>query len=186
MATSKLQKLTSKYLSENFGRYTIRENSRPEWLLDSTGRRLELDFYIGEIGVAIEVQGEQHYRYIKRFHGNADGFKDQLTRDRLKLDACTKSGITLIEISSEGDFEQLLTYQHSPEELIHRSETLNENQYNPYIGIDKDHAIKSIKMRLEEIERLKQLAPVPFQSIRNTMDMIREISYRYCLTSCDI
>jgi hypothetical protein len=103
MSTSKLQRKTSDTLSLNFGGYTIRENIRPEWLITKTGSRLELDFYIEELGAAIEVQGAQHYTFVEVFHENYAGFESQIERDKCKRAMCDQAGIKLFEVSDERD-----------------------------------------------------------------------------------
>lgn len=108
MSSSKLQKTVSQQLSLNFGIFTIRENIRPDWLLDGTGRRLEIDFYIEEIKIAIEVQGQQHYAFTKFFHGDYKNFADQVRRDNLKRDYFYFNGIKFYEISSESDLNDVI------------------------------------------------------------------------------
>lgn len=105
MTTSKLQKKVIGVISAAFGRYTIRENIKPEWLIDSAGCRLELDIYMEEVGIAVEVQGVQHYTYIPFFHGKKSGFDLSLSRDRVKREICAQRGIHLLEISSGSDTE---------------------------------------------------------------------------------
>jgi hypothetical protein len=100
MATSKLQRRTSLELSKHFSQFTIRENTRPSWMVDETGQALELDFFIEELDIAIEVQGDQHYVFVPRFHGDKQGYYDQLRRDRLKREACEKRGIILYEVDT--------------------------------------------------------------------------------------
>jgi hypothetical protein len=100
MSTSELQRNVSELLEIHLGQFAKRENHRPEWLLDETGRRLELDFYIPELKIAVEVQGAQHYVFVPRFHKNFDDFKDQQKRDELKRIACERLGITLFDIST--------------------------------------------------------------------------------------
>lgn len=65
-----------------------------------TGSFQRFDFFIPDekTPVAIEYQGIQHYRYIKYFHKNAQGFKDAKRRDELKKEYCRKNGIILFEI----------------------------------------------------------------------------------------
>ncbi len=44
---------------------------------------LSIDFYLPEYNIAIECQGEQHYRPVKYF-GGAEGFKKHIERDEYK------------------------------------------------------------------------------------------------------
>lgn len=103
MSTSKLQRRVSEALSVHFGYAHIKENVRPDWLLGDMGERLELDFWIVDLNVAIEVQGEQHYRYVRRFHPTPNSFSQQLRRDRIKRSRCEDRGIMLYEIASDFD-----------------------------------------------------------------------------------
>lgn len=103
MATSKLQRRVGQLLSTHLGQYTIQENTRPDWLITSRGERLELDFYIKELQVAIEVQGAQHYIYVPHFHKTHDNFCRRLKWDSFKREQCSKQGVQLIEIDNEQD-----------------------------------------------------------------------------------
>lgn len=103
MSTSKLQRRVSELLSIHLGRYTIRENIRPDWLITPEGARLELDFYIEELETAIEVQGAQHYIYVSHFHQTHDRFLQRLEWDDFKREYCARRGIHLIEIDNEQD-----------------------------------------------------------------------------------
>ena len=178
MSTSKLQRLVSKYLYDNFGKYTIRENSRPEWLFDETGRRLELDFYVEELRLAIEVQGIQHYQYNEIFHGSLDGFLDQISRDKLKASACDKNDITLIEISSESDVNILDNYLPEHDEI---SKEIDSPKIHPYSNFDKNWAVWFVRGKRTEIDRLLSMNPVPNSSIQNVIESIRDVIDRYCL-----
>lgn len=63
------------------------------------GTRSTIDFYNSTIKVAIEVQGNQHTKYIPFFHGKTKiKFLDQLRRDREKEDFCEKNDIKLVEL----------------------------------------------------------------------------------------
>jgi hypothetical protein len=68
MSTSKLQQEVGNLLDREFPQYRIRENYRPDWLLSSNITKLELDFYIEELKIGVEVQGEQHYKFVEFFH----------------------------------------------------------------------------------------------------------------------
>lgn len=106
---SKLHNYTYQQLKRNFPEFTIRENIHPDWLISSDLTRLELDLFIEEINTAIEVQGEQHYRFVPHFHGDHDGYKKRLRFDQEKRDLCYGRGIRLIEISTQLDVEFLIS-----------------------------------------------------------------------------
>lgn len=69
---------------------------RPQWLLNK--KAMELDLYCDELKLAIEYNGEQHYRFNKMFHKNLTDFHDQLARDELKAKLCKQRGIRLITV----------------------------------------------------------------------------------------
>ena len=64
------------------------------------GTRLSIDFYNANRRIAIEVQGDQHIKYVKHFHKNRLKYLDQLKRDQKKLDFCELNGIKMVEIYS--------------------------------------------------------------------------------------
>ncbi|RHZ54588.1 hypothetical protein Glove_426g48 [Diversispora epigaea] len=60
---------------------------------------LELDIPYYEFGFAIEVQGEQHKKYIKFFHrGDLNNFIRQQEPDQLKKELCDENDIYLFYI----------------------------------------------------------------------------------------
>jgi len=69
----------------------VREAS-PPWL-----RRQRLDVYIPALNLALEHQGEQHYRAVKAFGGDA-ALQRNLERDALKKQLCGENGVHLVEI----------------------------------------------------------------------------------------
>ena len=75
------------------------------------GTRLRFDFFIPSLGVAIEVQGEQHYFSIE-FFGGIKRFRKTIARDRSKRQWCKDNGIKLIAIpylkQDVSKFEQYL------------------------------------------------------------------------------
>ena len=62
------------------------------------GTRLSLDLYNATKKIAIEVQGQQHRKYVPFFHGNKMNYLDQLRRDKQKIEFCKLNGIQLIEV----------------------------------------------------------------------------------------
>lgn len=85
---------------------------RPDFLKNpKTGRNLELDCYCPDLNLAVEYQGEQHYRYPNPYHHSAEDFYGQLERDRIKQELCTRHGVTLIQVPySVGSIRNYLTW----------------------------------------------------------------------------
>lgn len=69
----------------------IEREASPEWL-----GRMRFDVLFPDVGVAVEYQGEQHYRPVEVF-GGAEGFERASERDRLKRELAEKAGVTVVE-----------------------------------------------------------------------------------------
>lgn len=108
MSTSKLQKYVSKSLRGILSDSDICENKKPEWLIGYDGTRLELDFYIKSMNLAIEVQGDQHFIFVEFFHKKTENFEKQKRIDQDKKDLCYGAGIELIEVSTFEDADNLI------------------------------------------------------------------------------
>ena len=85
----------------------VKDFLKPYWKNDIVfeefrivGSRLSLDFYNANKKIAVEVQGDQHTKYVKHFHKNRLKYLDQLKRDQKKLDFCEFNDIKLVEIYS--------------------------------------------------------------------------------------
>lgn len=62
------------------------------------GTRLSLDFYNANKKIAIEVQGEQHFKFVPFFHNTRGSYLKQIKRDVKKIEFCKLNEINLIEI----------------------------------------------------------------------------------------
>jgi len=62
------------------------------------GTRLSLDFFNATKKIAIEVQGSQHFSYVKFFHGNRINYLNQIKRDYKKIEFCELNHIKFAEI----------------------------------------------------------------------------------------
>ena len=63
------------------------------------GTRLTFDFFNATRNIAVEVDGNQHYKYNKFFHSNSrQNFLSQLKRDEKKEYFCEINNIELIRI----------------------------------------------------------------------------------------
>ena len=73
-----------------FSKYEVIREATPEWL----GRQ-RLDIFIPELKLAIEYQGEQHYKSISIF-GGEEGFQKSKKRDMLKKELCLENNISIV------------------------------------------------------------------------------------------
>ena len=90
---SKLEKTIKKLLTENDVLFE-RQKRFPEWL----GKQ-SLDFYLPDHNIAIECQGEQHFKPIKLYGGEKE-FEHRKILDEEKLKKCTKHKITILYFSN--------------------------------------------------------------------------------------
>lgn len=74
-------------------------NTRPEWLRNPEGNKLELDGYNEALKVAWEFNGIQHYEVADWHGGTEEKLKKQQLHDAIKVRECAKRGIDLIVIS---------------------------------------------------------------------------------------
>lgn len=72
------------------------EHIIPEFYINYKNNRLFFDFYIKSLGVLVEVQGEQHFKYNKHFHTTVANFYAQKRRDNLKIEYCEENDLTLV------------------------------------------------------------------------------------------
>lgn len=73
-----------------FSDYEVIREARLDWLGSQ-----RLDFFIPALSLAIEYQGEQHFRPVERFGGEA-GFQEGQLRDRRKRQLCKENGVKLV------------------------------------------------------------------------------------------
>ena len=72
---------------------------RPSFLKSpKTGHNLELDCYNKDLQIALEYNGEQHYKYLPVWHKSKKDFYKQVFHDDFKREKCHKLGIKLIEV----------------------------------------------------------------------------------------
>ncbi len=106
---SKLEALAKIVLENTFKRPF--ETVRPDFLRNEvTDQNLEIDLYNDELKLGIEVNGDQHYRFIPYFHRNKEAFRNQRYRDEMKKVKCRENGITLFEIPYRVGEEGLKSY----------------------------------------------------------------------------
>lgn len=73
-----------------FSDYEIIREASPKWL-----DRQRFDIFIPNLNLAIEYQGEQHFKAVSRF-GGEEGLKKAKERDKLKYKLAKKNNISII------------------------------------------------------------------------------------------
>jgi hypothetical protein len=100
----------------------VKNNIKPYWFADVVfeefpvaGTRMTLDFFNATQNIAIEVDGNQHYKYNKFFHSNSrQNFLRQLKRDENKEYFCEINNIKLIRVLES----EILDSEDYPNNLI--------------------------------------------------------------------
>lgn len=72
---------------------------------------LRFDIFIPELGIAIEYDGQQHFKYIEHFHSDINGYILANKNDKIKNAFCDENAIKLIRLSGnwlDKDKEELL------------------------------------------------------------------------------
>ncbi len=83
-----------------FEGYDVLREGSPAWLGNQ-----RLDIFIPDLCLAIEYQGEQHYRPIERFGGEIR-FRETLSRDERKLQLCKENGVKLVYFKYDEELSQ--------------------------------------------------------------------------------
>lgn len=74
-------------------------NHRPDFLKNpETGHNLEIDCYNPHIKIGVEYNGIQHYVWPNYTKQSLEQFRNQLRRDKYKLEECDKNGYYLIRV----------------------------------------------------------------------------------------
>ncbi|AAU10997.1 hypothetical protein LDVICp152 [lymphocystis disease virus-China] len=95
--TSKGELICKQIVEKLTGKLFVK--TRPKFLLNKvTNRNLELDCYNAELKLAIEYNGEQHYKYKPFFHKTIGEFRELKYRDLLKQIMCKEADIILIVV----------------------------------------------------------------------------------------
>lgn len=63
------------------------------------GKTLYLDIYIPRLKIAVECDGEQHFRFNKFYHADSSAFIQQKKNDLDKMLFCQESNITLVRVA---------------------------------------------------------------------------------------
>ena len=96
---SQNERLIGKILNELINEEEYITEMTWAWLRSSkSGYNMYCDFYIPKLNLVIEYNGEQHYRFIKKFHRTEKGFFDLVNRDIDKAKLLKLHNINLVII----------------------------------------------------------------------------------------
>jgi hypothetical protein len=84
--------------------------TKPQWLINSRGNRMELDGYCDSLNIAFEYQGIQHFRRKDIFHINDGEFNQRRRDDELKRQLCRNKEVTLIEVPYYVKYKDMFNY----------------------------------------------------------------------------
>lgn len=70
-------------------------------------RKLPFDFYIPELNICIEYDGEQHFKAVSHF-GGKEGLRIRQLHDQIKTDYCKNNNIPLLRIKYDENIEEKL------------------------------------------------------------------------------
>lgn len=104
---SKLEKEITLLLDKNKIEYI--KQKKFDWLRHD--KPLSLDFYLPKYGIAIECQGEQHYKPVDIF-GGFEEFKVIIERDKSKLNSCENNGVKLLYYTKYKNIDGVNIYRN--------------------------------------------------------------------------
>ena len=92
---SKLQRLIYDLLLEIYPKYTVVY----EQAIHAISMRYDL--FVKELGIAVEIDGIQHRKYVEHFHGDFHGRVSGILADKKKNEFSVENGIKLIRIPDD-------------------------------------------------------------------------------------
>lgn len=102
---SLLEQEIIKLLNDN--NITFIHQYKPKFLIEGKGHQ-SLDFYIPNKHIAIECQGDQHYRPIN-YYGGLEGLLHLQELDKRKFDKCKENGIEILYYSNKQIDETIIS-----------------------------------------------------------------------------
>lgn len=94
-ALSKLEEKALELLRESHGSLFISQVQLPVY----KNKKLPFDFFSPALMIAVEVQGQQHFKFTPHFHGSQGNFLLSKKRDMDKVEFCEINNITLIHLN---------------------------------------------------------------------------------------
>lgn len=99
---SNLQYECGQFLKEKFPLEPILEE------VPVPGENLTLDFFLALSRICIEVNGNQHDKYVPFFHKSVEQFKQSIERDKRKAEWCAINEIDLFVVKNIDELKEIL------------------------------------------------------------------------------
>lgn len=96
--TSKIGNDVIQTISDILNEKPIKEWTCPQLKNPKTGMNLFIDAYFPNANIALEYDGEQHYKFVPHFHGTIEKFKYQQSLDKFKDNTLALMDIKVIRI----------------------------------------------------------------------------------------
>lgn len=122
------ERIVQDFLEHLFDKQFIK--IRPEWLLTLEDTYLEIDHYNEELKLAIETNGEQHYKYIPYFHRTFSDYTKRILYDEYKKFKCAKLGINFITIPYTVNYNNIPQYIY--DQLIKFGYNIDKDKLNTF------------------------------------------------------
>jgi hypothetical protein len=105
---SKLQRSVRLTLLEIFRPYEICEDVFFYWNRSIYNALLQYDFYIPNLDILIEVQGQHHYMKVGKFHMTDADLRGVKQRDKLKKHRAKQMNFTFYTIKYDEDYRDII------------------------------------------------------------------------------
>jgi hypothetical protein len=172
-------------LEEFFPGYIFKKVRLQELINPCTGRALELDLYNYKLNLALEYNGQQHYKEMKHFHRTKDAFEKQKIRDIIKEAKCNILNIELIEVPSFSKPKKIRKYiikclreRNLISKKVECKTVNNRNIREDSFSMQEKSIPKKIleKQKLKEEERIKEELEEELEEVAN--QDTAELSFR--------
>lgn len=94
---SKAAKKVERLIKKAFPSYRLKK----EYYVFYQNTRLFFDYYLPELNLVIEVQGEQHFTFNNFYHTDKNDLLDQVVRDRLKTQWVSEKEFKLLTLTEK-------------------------------------------------------------------------------------
>ena len=94
------------------------KKTRPTWMVNARGHRMESDGFCQGLSLAFEHHGEQHFAFTPHYHETEAKYFERMEDDECKRQCCAANGIALIEIPFYVKLEGLEAFIHDAAEAL--------------------------------------------------------------------